>query len=347
MVKKSKDYDLSLLKDLINSYCISGDEADVRKLIIKHIKPYCKEYWVDKLGNLIVHKKGIRPRIMLAAHMDEIGLMIKKIDSNGRIYCAEIGSFEIMTLIGQRVYIKTKKGYINGVLTTNEVSDDIEVAKIPLIDEVFVDTGLGYTELRAKGVEIGQYASLGRKFHTLGNENLISGKSLDDRIGCYVLVEVIKRLKNIKNEIYFVFTVQEEIGLYGAKTSAYEIDPDWGIAVDVTGADDMGNSPTKIIGNGPFITIKDYEMLANKCLNDWIKGAAKKMNINLQLEVTDIGSTDALNITISRGGVPAAVIGVPVRNLHTTMSICHKHDIVDTIELLLELLKSPPKVCLD
>src|SRR3990167_6913161 len=299
MVKKSKDYDLSLLKDLINSYCISGDEADVRKLIIKHIKPYCKEYWVDKLGNLIVHKKGVRPRIMFAAHMDEIGLMIKKIDSNGRIYCAEIGSFEIMTLIGQRVYIKTKKGYVNGVLTTNEVSDDIEVAKIPLIDEVFVDTGLDYRELIAKGVEIGQYASLGRKFHTLGNENLISGKSLDDRIGCYILVEVIKRLKNIKNEIYFVFT------------------------------------------------IKDYEMLANKCLNDWIKGAAKKRNINLQLEVTDIGSTDALNITISRGGVPAAVVGVPVRNLHTTMSICHKSDIVDTIELLLELLKSPPKACLD
>lgn len=346
MAKKIKDYDISLLKDLINSYCISGDEADVRNLIIKHIKPHCKDYWTDKMGNLVIHKKGIKPRVMLAAHMDEIGLMIRKIDSKGRIYCSEIGGFELMTIIGQRVYIKTKKEQICGVISTNDISDDIEVTKFPKIDDIFVDTGLNCKELKAKGVEIGQYASLGRKYHELGNKNIISGKALDDRIGCYILVELIKRLKNVKNEIYFVFTVQEEIGLYGAKTSAYEISPDLAIAIDVTAADDMVDNPTKLIGGGPYITIKDAEMLADRCLNDWIRASAKKKKINIQLEVTDIGSTDALNITVSRSGVPSAIIGVAIRNLHTTMSICHKQDIIDTVELLLELLKKPPKVCL-
>jgi len=331
---------------LINSFCISGDEMDVRNLIINYIKPFCKDYWVDKMGNLIVHKKGIAPKVMLAAHMDEVGLMINNIDPKGRIYCAEIGSFEVMNLLGQRVYIKTRKGYIPGIITINDVSNDIEVGKIPTINDIFVDTGLNYKELKEKGVEIGQYASLGRKFLTLGNEKIISGKSLDDRVGCFILCELIKRMKNVKNEIYFVFTVQEEVGLYGAKTSAYEIDPDWAIAVDVTAADDMSDNPTKYIGGGPCITIKDAEMLANRCLNDWIRDAAKRKNINLQLEVTDVGSTDALNITVSRGGVPAAVVGVAIRNLHTAMSICHKQDIIDTVELLLELLKSPPKVCL-
>ncbi|QQG38640.1 MAG: M42 family metallopeptidase [Candidatus Woesearchaeota archaeon] len=343
---EKKENSFEILKELVNTPGVSGDESAVRNVIIKHIKPYCKDYKVDKLGNLIVHKPGKGPRVMLAAHMDEIGLIAKRIDDKGRIFCSEIGGFEIVSIIGQLVYIKTNKGnLIRGVVTVADVSDDVAVKKVPHIDDLIVDTGLSTNELKKKGIDVGSYISIGRRYHTLGNEDCISGKALDDRIGCFILIELIKRLKNAKSDIYFVFTVQEEIGLYGAKTSTYQIDPEWAIAVDVTNADDMVEGHTKSLGEGPYITLKDSDMVTNKCLDDWIKESAKKRKINLQLEVTDVGVTDALTISLSKGGVPVAIIGVPVRNMHTAVGIAHKRDIEQTIELIEELLKDPPEVC--
>jgi len=337
---------MDLLEKLTNIFGVSGNEENIREMIKDEIKNYVDEVSVDKLGNLIARKKGEAPKVMLAAHMDEIGLVIKSIERGGKIYCSPVGGIEAITLLGERVHIETKKGIIHGIITTREISDGIYTTKLPKMENLIVDTGLSKRGLKRMDVEVGTYLSLEQEPCFLGSENIICGKALDNRIGCYVLIELAKRLKKIKNEIYYVFTVQEEMGLFGAITSAYIVEPEWALAVDVSETCDSTGEITKTIGKGPCLTIKDADMIANKCLNDWIRNIAKKKKIPLQLDVSDLGTTDAVSISISRGGVPSSVVSVPVRNLHTATAVAHKKDIENTIKLLEELLKNPPLVCL-
>lgn len=336
---------MRLLEKLINIFGVSGYEQSVREIIKNEIKDYVDEISVDKLGNLIAHKKGKRPRVMLAAHMDEIGLIIKNIDEKGKIFCSAVGGFEANSLVGERVHIKGKGEDIFGVITTKEISDDLEVKELPTIENIFIDTGLNKKELIKHGVEIGSYIEFEQNLKCPCNKKMVFGKALDDRIGCYILIELAKRLKKMKNDTYFVFTVQEEVGLYGAKTSAFIIDPDWAVAVDVTEANDCLDNPIKQIGKGPTVTIKDAEMVGNRCIIEWLKELAKKKKIPLQLDVSDTGTTDALNISISRDGVPSVVVGVAVRNIHTPFAIAHRNDIENAIILLESLLKKAPKSC--
>jgi len=303
---------------------------------------------VDKFGNLIAHKKGDGPKVMLSAHMDEVGLMVKSIDHQGLMYCSEIGSIEPITLLGERVLIESKsKQPLLGIITTKEISNAEEIEKMPKMEDIIIDTGLTKKELVKKGVQIGSYAYFTRDSSCLGCGDILSGKALDDRVGCYILIEVAKKIKNSKSNVYFVFTVQEEIGLYGAKTSVYGVEPDWAVAVDVTGAADLGEDPINVLGKGPCLTIKDSDTITNRCINGWIKSVAKKKKIPLQLEVNDFGTTDALNISVSKGGVPTAVLGIAIRNIHTTASIANLLDIKNTISILEGLLKRPKKqMCL-
>ncbi|MEM5782233.1 MAG: M20/M25/M40 family metallo-hydrolase, partial [Candidatus Aenigmatarchaeota archaeon] len=168
--------------------------------------------------------------------------------------------------------------------------------------------------------------------------------AFDNRIGCYILIELAKRTKKLKYETYFVFTIQEEIGLIGAMTSAYKIEPDWAIAVDVIETCDAGGEPVITLGRGPSITIKDAEMLGNKTLNEHLIKLAKNKKIYIQRDVSDIGTTDATSISITKEGIPSTVVGVPIRNLHTATAVANKDDIEKTIILLEEFLKNPPKV---
>src|SRR3989344_853934 len=336
---------LPLLKQLIDAYGVSGNEEEIRGLILKNIKKYVDEVSVDNMGNIVAHNKGTQPSLMLAAHMDEIGLMVKKIDNVGRIYCSSIGGFDPTVLIGQRVHVGPKGSHLHGVITTDKISTDLELIEKPTLDDIYVDTGLNKAELVKKGIGIGSYASLETKSGNLGDENYIQGKALDDRIGCYILIELIKQIQHVKNELYFVFTVQEEVGLYGAKTTAYEISPDWAIAVDVTNADDRVDESSKSLGMGPTVTVKDADMIANKCINEHTIKLANKLKIPVQLEVSDIGTTDAFNISLSKGGVPSTVVGVAIRNIHTPVGIAHKDDILNCVKLLKELIKNPPKIC--
>lgn len=203
------------------------------------------------------------------------------------------------------------------------------------------DTGLTRDQLHEKGIDIGCYAIARHHFKSLGNDNIISGKALDDRIGCYILVEVARKLRKNLQDVYFVFTTQEEIGLYGAQVSTYALEPDWGIAVDTINAEDSDEFVTSgvKIGKGPAIILKDAEIISNKNINDWIINVAKKRKIPLQLRVEDVGTTDATKIFLStKKGIPATTIAVPVRNLHSTVGIAHVNDIKETIKLLLELL---------
>ncbi len=338
---------MGFLEDLVNTNGVSGAEEAVREIIEKEIKDYVDEVFVDKFGNLIAHKKGKVPRVMLAAHMDEIGLMTKYIDRTGRISFALIGGIDAASLIGQRVTIQAKRTRVRGVITLDQMSAGDPTDKMPKVSDLYIDTGLDKDELEKLGIGIGNYIYFYESSSiTLGDDEIICGKALDDRLGCYVLVELAKRLKENKNELFYVFTVQEEIGLYGARTSAYTIDPAWAIAVDVTPADDAYHNAQKSIGKGPCLTIKDASMLGNKCINNWLKDISVKHDIPLQNDVSDLGVTDALTISLSRGGVPSGVVCLPVRNIHTVVGIAHRKDIDNTIKLLEVLLKNPPLVCL-
>lgn len=341
---------IKFLRDLINVFGTSGDEERVRDLIQKEIKPFVDEIFIDNMGNLIAVRKGKKPKIMISAHMDEVGLMIKRINERGFIYCTMIGDIDTALIVGQVVHINTKKGPIHGVITTTEVSAGKWLKRIPNIEELIIDTGLSKAQLEELGVEIGSYVNLENKDCCFAENNLIFGKALDNRLGCFAVVELAKRIKKNKlkrdPEIYYVFTVQEEIGLRGAKASAFEIKPDWGIVVDTTHANDSFTEPTRFIGRGPCLTIKDGEFIGNKCINDWLKNIAKKKNIPLQLEAIEMGTTDAATIQTTAGGVPTAALTIPVRNLHTTIGIASLQDIENAVLILEELLKDPPLVCL-
>lgn len=337
--------DFKILEQLIDIDGVSGNEGPVREYLQRKIKPYVDEIKIDKLGDLICHKKGKKPSLMIAAHMDEIGLMVKRIEEDGRIYVSALGGITTLNVVGQTVAIKTDKRIVKGIISTKEINNDYEITELPDINRVFVDTGMTKKELEKAGVEIGSYLSLERTDHELGNPDFIAGKALDDRIGCFLLLELAKRAQKSPYDIYFVFTVQEEVGLYGAKVSAYQIDPDLAIAVDVANANDTNDQPTKIVGKGPVLTMKDDEMIGDTCLNHWFEAQAKKLKIPIQLEVSNFGTTDALTISLSKGGVPATSLGVCVRNIHTTHSIASKKDIEGTLELLEHLCLKPPMHC--
>lgn len=344
---RSEEVKMDLLRQLMDVFGPSGSEQEIRSLIQKSIKPYVSDIKIDKFGNLIAHKKGEGAKVMLIAHMDEVGLMIRHIDAAGLIRFSAIGGIEPLSLVGQRVKINTNKKPIEGVITLSEISSGFEdPEETPKLEDLFVDTGLSRDELIKLRVEIGSYLYLHSDNDNLGNDNIICGKALDDRVGCFILIELAKKLKKTKGDLYFVFSVQEELGLYGAKTAVYNIDPAWAIAVDVAAADDRSAHPTLTLGAGPTITIKDAEMLGNKCINGWIMECARKKKIPYQLEVSDAGTTDALRISLSKGGIPTSAIGVAVRNLHTGIGIAHRKDIERTIIILETLLKNPPQKCI-
>ena len=331
---------------LLNETGPSGLEQPIRNLIAKEIKKYVHDIKMDKFGNLVAHKKGKKPTVLLVAHMDEIGLMVKSISDEGHIYAASIGGIEPIVLVGERVKIKTKKGFIHGVITTKEIHNGDEVIAIPMIKDIYIDTGLTHKELINLDVELGSYLFLLSESTTLGSDKIICGKALDDRLGCYVLLELAKKMKNDSCDVYFVFTVQEELGFFGAKTSVYSIDPDWALVVDTTAADDSSTERcTKQIGKGPCITIKDSDMIGNKCINDIFREKAKKAKIPVQLEITDFGTTDALSISVAKGGIPTGTVSIPIRNIHTTGSIAHMDDVTNAIEIIDAILKDPPNTC--
>lgn len=337
---------MKLLEELISAFGISGFEVEVRDIIRREIERYVDDIRIDKIGNLIAHKKGKEPRGMLAAHMDEVGLMVKSINERGKIRCSCVGNIDPISLIGAHVQIITTTNKIYGIVTTKELSNNEEISDLPQISDLIVDTGLNRAELKRKGVDIGSYIELETPtFFKFGKK--IAGKSMDDRVGCYILCELVRRCKSVPYEYYYVFTVQEEIGLHGAKTSAYTIRPDWGMALDVTVANDILADPDEdciSLGKGPVLTMMDELMIASRRINNHIKKIARMRRIPLQFEVSDAGTTDASTILTSRGGVPSTVISIPVRNMHTTCTMAHERDINNCIKLLEALLKNPPKI---
>jgi tetrahedral aminopeptidase len=251
-------------------------------------------------------------------------------------------------LVGQSVFILTNSdsNICNGVISFKELQEDLLIERVPQMSDLYVDTGLDKNQLTKLGVTPGAYLIASHKFKTLGSPKIISGKALDDRIGCFVLINLIKKMKKVEPDTFFVFTVQEEIGLHGAHTAVYGIDPDWAIAVDTTNSEDGSDQPNIYIGGGPCITIMDTEMVSNRCLNNWLFDICRKNKIPYQPKVEDVGTTDAAKIRLSKGGIPSTVLNAPIRNIHSTISIAHMDDVNNMIKILEHLLKNPPKICL-
>lgn len=323
-----------LIKQLVEAYGPSGHEDQVRALIKKEIRGLADEIRTDTLGNLIALKKGNGKgkRIMLSAHMDEIGLIVSYIDSKGFLRVNPIGGVHTLYEITGRVR------FANGTIGVIGMEKQDDVSKIPVMDKLFVDVGANGRD--DCPVKVGDAACFERTMVETGG-NLIA-KAMDDRIGCAVLIETMRSLKKSPHDIYFVFSVQEEVGLRGATTSAFGILPETGIAVDVTGCPDTPEAPHKMaveLGKGPAVKIKDAGMLAAPKIKDWMIDTAEKRNIPYQLEVLPFGATDARAIQTTQSGVLSGCLSIPCRYVHSTSETVSYKDVQNAVKLLTAMLE--------
>jgi endoglucanase len=343
---------MELLQDLINAHGVSGNESQVREVIIKAIKPFVDEVEIDSSGNVIAHKKGRKPSFMLAAHMDEIGMMVREITSSGLLLCAAVGGVSALGMVGIRVVVQGAKEDIHGIVTTREISCGEDMEEIPEVEELVVDTGLTTEKLKNLGVTVGAFLEPMKESTWLTYGNTISGKALDDRLGCYCLIKIAEQLRRVQQEVYYVFTVLEEVGMQGAKTSAFAIHPRWAVVVDVTAANDLSEDAEKdlgthlVLGGGPCLLHMDESFIPNADLLGALRQVADKQKMPIQHEVSSFGTTDASNISAVRRGVASATVSIPIRNVHSVIEIANKKDVNATISLITELLKHPPSVLL-
>jgi endoglucanase len=346
--KVAKKEDIKLMRKLSESSGISGFEGEIVDIIKDELKDHVDSIEEDVLGNVIAIKKGSsKTKVMLAAHMDEIGLMVRHIDEKGFILFTKIGGINDQMLMNQTVIVHGKKGSITGVIGSKppHVMNAAERKKIVDYEKMFIDIGVFSREEAEELISVGDPITFKPYFEEFPND-LILGKALDNRIGCYVMIETLKRIKS-KANVYGVGTIQEEVGLKGAKISAFKINPDLAFALDVTvsgdhpGIDEK-DVPVKI-GKGPAIILIDASgrgIMVNEKIKKILIGAGENANINYQLEVSDGGTTDGTAIHLTREGIPTGVLSVPTRYIHTTVSIASMKDVEKTVDLLVEAINN-------
>lgn len=325
-----------LIQKLTETFSPSGYEDAIREVILAEIKPLADEIRIDALGNVIA-RKGEKAtngkRVMVAAHMDEIGLIATHIDENGFVRFTTVGVPFVRYLLGGRVrFVNGTQGVIN--------SERLEkFNEIPAADKMFIDVGA--TGKKDCPNKVGDVAAFERPFVEMGTR--LVAKSLDDRVGVAVAIETLRRLKPGPNEVYFVFTVQEEVGVRGATVSAYGVDSEIGIAVDVTSAGDTPNPIRRDIalGKGPAIKIKDHGMLSDPKVVRWMEDTAQKNKILTQREVFTGGSTDARAIQLTRSGVPTGGLVIPCRYVHSPSEMVEYDDVENAVKLLTAMLNAP------
>jgi endoglucanase len=305
-------------------------------VIRNEVKGSADEIRVDALGNLIVRKgkasnKG--KRIMIAAHMDEIGLMVTHVDDRGFVRFTSIGGVYARNLPGGRVrFVNGTQGVI-GLEPTEKKSD------VPSLDKMFIDVGA--LNKKSCPVRTGDVAAFERPFLDLGDR--LVAKSMDDRTGCAVAIEALRKLTISPHEVYFVFTTQEEVGTRGAQTSAYGIDPDLGFSIDVTGwGDTPGQKGFEVaLGKGPAIKIRDGGMISDPRIVNWMIRTAEKAKLPYQREVLLGGTTDARAMQLVRAGIPVGCVSIPCRYIHAPSEMVDINDVENAVKLIVALLKSP------
>jgi endoglucanase len=339
------------LEKLSNVYGVTGREDEVASLMKKLLKPYVDEVKEDRLGNVIGTRKGEKnaPKVMLAAHMDEIGLLVKTITKEGFLHFAKIGGIDDRILLAQKVLVFTEKGPLHGIIGSKppHIQKEEERKRVIPYDELFIDIGAtSQEEAKKMGVKVGDAICFDVKFAKI-KENIVIGKAFDDRIGCVIMIEALKRLKKTECTIYAVGTVQEEVGLRGAATAAFGIYPDFGIALDVTISGDTPevketDAPIKM-RKGPSITVADSGMIVPPKVLRLMIDAAEENKIPYQLETGLPGSTDAARILLTRDGVPSGVISIPTRYIHSPTSLLNLEDVENAVKLLVAIIQKIPK----
>jgi len=331
---------IELIQKLVEAWGPSGYEHHVREIIRAEVADLADEITVDPLGNLICRVGKGGPKIMTSSHMDEIGVMANYAEPNsGYLRFTNIGGVLATTLIGHRVHFE------NGVTGVIAAPDMFGAARTtaPDLDEFFIDVSDGSGK---NTVPVGSPATFWRTFEQRGTR-LIS-KAMDDRIGCVVAIESMRRLKKAKkkklpNEVYFVFSVQEEVGLRGARPAAYGVDPDIAIALDVTATGDMiKNARMDVkLGGGAAIKVHDSGLVVPPSVVNWMVKQAEADGIPYQKELLTLGTTDAAGIQTSRAGVASGCISIPCRYVHTTSETVDANDVEACIKLLTGLLINP------
>lgn len=325
-----------LIQKLVETTGPSGHEDQIRDLVKSQIAKFSKDIRVDPLGNLIARVGDKKPggsRIMLAAHMDEIGIIATHIDGNGFIRFTTIGGVRAANCIGGRVkFLNGRSGVI--YMEKTESAD-----RVPSFEQLYIDCG--YTTGQECPIKVGDMAIFDRPFVDLG-KRMIS-KAMDDRVGVAVLIETMRQLKNSPHEVFFVFSTQEEVGLRGATTSAFGIDPEIGISVDVTLTGDTPKSVKMAVslGKGPAIKVRDSGMLSDPRLVRQLVKNAEEHKLPYQLEVLEGGTTDARAIQLTRSGVPSGCVSIPCRYVHSPSEMVDVDDVENAVKLILAFLSEP------
>lgn len=334
---------MELLRRLSEAVGIPGHEEGIRALVKEEFAGLVDELRTDVLGNVIGLKRGKgQKKVMLAAHMDEIGFLVKHIEKEGFLRIEPLGGFDPRVLLAERVLVHTSGGDLPGVVGSKPIHilTEEERKKPVEIKELFIDLGLPAEEVK-KSVRIGDPVTLRQEFGQFGE--VVSGKALDDRVGLYVIIEALRRVKSHRCDVYLVATTQEEVGLRGAHVSGFGISPEVAIAVDVTLACDVPgvNESEQItrLGQGTAIKLKDNASISNPKLVRRLVELAEKKGIKYQLEILPRGGTDAGALQLTKEGVAAATVSVPTRNVHTVVEVAHKGDIQASIDLLAAFLE--------
>lgn len=322
----------NLLQTLVETPGPSGSEHLIRQKIEQEVRDYADEVSTDALGNLIVRKgsKGEGgKRVMVSAHVDEIGLMVTHIDDNGFARFIMIGGVSPYTCLGGRVLFMNGT---QGVIGLERLDKDEK----PSLEKMFIDSGASSKE--DCKISVGDVCGFERPFLDLGKR--LVAKSMDDRVAVAVAIEALKRIDSTPNEIFFVFSVQEEVGIRGAITAAYGVDPEVGIAVDVTRTGDTpkSNKMEVALGKGPAIKVRDSSFIADPKVVNWMVREAKEQGMPYQMEVLEAGGTDGAAIQRTRAGVPAGCLSIPCRYIHSPSEMVDREDLEHSVSLLSALL---------
>lgn len=325
-----------LIKNLVETPGPSGFEYAIRDVIRAEIEGFADDIRVDALGSLIA-RKGTQAengkRVMISAHIDEIGLMVTHIDDQGFVRFTNIGGVNPLTCYGGRVlFMNGTRGVIG--------MDGIEFGKTPKLSDLFIDVGAVSKETCP--VKVGDVCGFERPFIDMGKRMV--AKSMDDRIAAAIAIEVLKELESTPHEVHFVFSTQEEVGLRGATTAAFGIDPDVGFAIDVTRSGDTPRPSSKMataLGDGPAIKVRDSSFIADPQIVDWMVNAAEDAGIPYQLEVLEAGGTDGRAIQLTRSGVPAGCVSIVCRYIHSPSEMVDSDDVDNAVKLILKLLSEP------
>ncbi len=335
---------VTLLKEIAEVAGAPGHEQRIREIVLREVKPLVDDITVDNMGNVYAIKKGKNDkRVMIGAHMDEIGFIVTHIDDNGFVRFHTLGGFDPKTLTAQRVIIHGTKDVI-GVMGSKpiHVMSAEEKAKLPKTTDYFIDLGMDKEAVK-KIVSIGNPITRERGLIEMGN--CVNCKSLDNRLAVFILIESLRTLKDqdVPYDIYGVFTVQEEVGVRGANVAALEIKPDFGFGLDTTIAFDVpGAKPEEMItklGDGTAIKIMDSSTICDYRMIKYMENIADKYKIKTQKEILTAGGTDTAGIQrMNPGGAIAGAISIPTRHIHQVIEMANKDDIRGSIDLLTNCL---------